>query len=85
LHHVVLALTNPITEQIVFNYRQEGSEKSLYQYVTIYDYVLGAGMAQSHYEMYTEKSKYQSSGSTLSLSENSVNIYNNDWIVLQNS
>jgi hypothetical protein len=85
LHHVVLALTNPITEQIVFNYRQEGSEKSLYQYVTIYDYAMGAGTAQSHYEMYTEKSKYQSSGSTLSLSENSVNLYNNDWIVLQNS
>jgi hypothetical protein len=85
IHHVVVTFSAPITEEIVFNYKEAGSEKSLYQYVTLYEYIMGINIIKDHYALYTEQSKYQSSGSTLRLSENTVNLYNNDWVVLQNS
>ena len=85
LHHVIVTLTSPITEEIIFNYKQAGSEKALYQYITIYEYEMDVNIIQNHYNLYMEKSKYQSSGSTLKVSENNVSLYNNDWIVLQNS
>lgn len=85
MHHVVITLTSPVTEEIIFNYKEAGSEKSLYQYVTIYEYAMEINVIKDHYSLYTEQSKYQSSGSTLRVSENAVNLYNNDWVVLQNS
>jgi hypothetical protein len=85
LHHVVVTLDSPVTEEIVFNYKQAGSERSLYQYVAIYEYEMDINIIQNHYNLYMEKLKYQSSGSTLTVSENNVSLYNNDWVVLQNS
>jgi hypothetical protein len=85
LHHVIVTLTSPVTEEIIFNYKQVGSEKALYQYITIYEYEMDVNIIQNHYNLYMEKSKYQSSGSILTVSENNVSLYNTDWVVLQNS
>lgn len=85
VHHVVVTFTEPVTEEIIFNYKMGGGEKSLYQYITIYEYVMELNTIKDHYNLYTEQSKYQSSGSSIRVSENGVNVYNNDWIVLQNS
>jgi len=85
LHHVVITLTSPVTEEIIFNWKTGGSEKSLYQYITIYPYTMQLNIIKEHYAIYMGQSGYQSSGSTLRLSENTVNVYNNDWVVLQNS
>jgi hypothetical protein len=85
IHHVVINFIQPIYGKIVINYKESGSAKSLYQYMSFYKDPLISNKIINHYNLYTSREYYQSSGSSMSLSENSVMIYNNDWIVLQNS
>lgn len=80
LHHVVAVLSDSITEEIVFN---DGSNEALYQYISIYESQMDAGTAQAHYEMYVDSVSTIAVGGSLSMTENSVNYYDNDWIVIQ--
>lgn len=81
LHHVVAVLSDSITEEIVFN---DGSNEALYQYITIYESQMDAVTAQAHYEMYVDSVSTIAVGGSLSMTENSINYYDNDWVVIQN-
>ncbi len=80
LHHVVAVLSESITEEIILN---DGSNEALYQYITIYESQMNADTAQAHYEMYMNSVSTIADGGSLSMTENSVNYYDNDWIVIQ--
>lgn len=81
IHHVILVFNNAVTEEIVFN---EGSNEALFQYLAIYESQLDAGTAEAHYDMWVGNVSTIADGGSLTLTENSINYYNNDWIVIQN-
>lgn len=85
LHHVVINFIDPVGGQVVLNKTQSGSIKALYQYMSFYQNSLDYNKINNHYNLYTSKQSYQTTGSSITLSENSVNLYNNDWLVIQNS
>jgi hypothetical protein len=85
IHHVVINFTAPIYGVVTVNHKSSGSVKSLYQYMSFYRGLLDYNKIINHYDLYTSRQSYQTSGSSITLSENSVNLYNNDWLVIQNS
>ena len=85
LYHVVINLTESVEGALTINHKSTGSVKALYQYMSFYQNSLDYNKINNHYKLYTSKQLYQTTGSRMSLSENSVNLYNNDWLVVQNS
>ena len=85
IHHVVINFTAPIYGVITVNNKSSGSVKALYQYMSFYKNLLNYNQINNHYNLYTSRQSYQTSGSSMTLSENSVYLYNNDWLVIQNS
>ena len=86
LHHVVITLTSAVTDDIKFNYSAAGSIASLYQYIGLYSDQFNSTKAIGHYDLYIRK-QYQSLSdiSLLTMTEDGVSVYNNDWLVIQNS
>jgi hypothetical protein len=85
LHHVVLVFTNPISDKITFNHSASGSVPALYQNITLYEAQFDSTKAVQHYDLYTKDSATLLSDSLFSMTENSFQYYNNDWLVVQNS
>lgn len=85
LNHVVVILDEPESEEIVLNYKSPASVPATYQHISLYKYPLGYNQIVNHYELYTGKSRYIATGSSLAMTENSISLYNNDWLVIQNS
>ncbi len=85
LYHVVISFTNAITGPLIFNRGQESGSQGVYQYLSLYTDSLDLNKINNHYRLYFDKSRYSAESSTTMLSENSVNLYNNDWLVIQNS
>lgn len=85
LYHVVINLTESVEGALTINHKSTGSVKALYQYMSFYQNSLDYNKINNHYKLYTSKQLYQTTGSRMSLSENSINLYNNDWLVVQNS
>ena len=85
LNHIVIVFQAPISEDLVFNYKSTGSKKGSYQHITLYRDALDQNKAITHYNLYTGRSVYTSTASAMSVTEGSAEIYNNDWIVIQNS
>lgn len=85
LNHVVIVLDNPETGEIIFNYQSTSSVPACYQHISLYKYAMEYNQILNHYSLYTGRSKYTATGSTMAMTENSTNLYNNDWMVIQNS
>jgi len=85
LNHIIIVFEEPISQEVVFNYKSTGSQKSLYQHITLYRDPIDQNKAISHYNLYTGRSVYTSTASAISVTESSTNVYNNDWVVIQNS
>lgn len=85
LHHVVINFTEPIYGTISINYDGYMAVPALYQYMSLYQDLLDYNKISNHYRLYFDKARYSAESSTTTLSENSVNLYNNDWLVIQNS
>jgi hypothetical protein len=85
LHHIIINFTEADNSIFTINYKSSGAVKALYQYMSFYENNLNYNQIIEHYNLYTSKSLYQSFGSTISMSENSTSIYNNDWLVIQNA
>jgi len=85
LNHIVIVFQAPISGDLVFNYKSTGSKKGSYQHITLYRDALDQNKAITHYNLYTGRSVYTSTASAMSVTEGSAEIYNNDWIVIQNS
>lgn len=85
LHHVVINFTTADSEVFTINYKDSGSVRSLYQYMSLYQDNLTFNKIIEHYNLYTSKPAYRTLGATITMSENTVDLYNNDWIVVQNA
>ena len=83
LHHVVIVYTAAISSDIKFNYSSYGATASLYQNVAIYESAFDVTMAAQHYSLYTSRSIEVTDDSSLTLTEDGVEVYNNDWVVIQ--
>jgi len=84
LHHVVVVFSSAVSNDIRFNYSLYGSVSALYQYITLYKDALTSTQASNNYEYYTKKQNVSvTDSSTMTLTENTVEGYNNDWIVIQ--
>jgi hypothetical protein len=83
LHHVVIVYTDAISSDIKFNYSSYGATASLYQNVAIYESAFDVTKAAQHYSLYTSRSIEVTDDSSLTLTEDGVEVYNNDWVVIQ--
>lgn len=83
LHHVVIVYTNPISGKIKFNYSLAGSKESIYQNISLYSEAFNSTKAIDHYNFYMGNTTAVADDSSLSVTENSINYYNNDWKVVQ--
>jgi hypothetical protein len=85
LHHVIIVFSSPISDEITFNHSSGGSVPALYQNIALYELQFDSTKSIQHYSLYTGNSISVLNDSSLTLTENSVEYYNNDWIVVQNS
>ena len=83
LYHVLIVTSGPITGVLLFNHIVTGGPSSLYQYISYYPSAFNSTLALSHYNMHIGRSATIADDSSITLTENSVDFYDNDWIVLQ--
>lgn len=81
--HVVIVFNTSISTDIIFNYSSLGSTPSIYQNLAIYESELNSSKALEHYNLYTASASSTADDSSMTLTENSVKYYNNDWLVIQ--
>lgn len=84
LHHVVITYTNAISGAIRASYSLIGTVRALIQNLAIYETQFTSTQILNHYNLYLSKSSSVAQDSTITLTENSVQAYNNDWLVIQN-
>jgi hypothetical protein len=84
LYHVVIVTSGPITGTVLFGHTVTGGPSSLYQYLSYYPSAFNLTLALSHYNMHIGRSPVVADDSSITLTENSVDFYDNDWLVLQN-
>ena len=83
LHHVILVFTAVATGDFRFNYKSSGGPSSLYQYIAYYPLAFSQSNSLAHYNMYIGVPALSVDDSSFTLTENAVEYYNNDWIVVQ--
>jgi len=84
LHHVLIVFGSAVGEEIRFNYSLYGSVPASYQNIAIYDTQFNSTLAAQHYDYYRRRSSSSiTDSSTTTLTEDGVEAYNNDWIVIQ--
>jgi hypothetical protein len=83
LHHVVIIYDEPISDVISFNYFSSGGSNGLYQNISIYETAINP---ISHFDLYIAKNDITvaASNSTISITENSIFSYTNDWKIIEN-
>jgi hypothetical protein len=84
LYHVVIVPSGAITGTILFNHIATGGPSSLYQYICYYPSSFNSTTALAHYNMHIGRAATVADDSSITLTENSVEFYDNDWLVLQN-
>ena len=85
LHHVVVVFSSAVSSDIRFNYSLYGSVSSLYQYITLYENAFTSTEAVANYDLYIRKQTSAiTDSSTVVMTEDAIDSYNNDWIVVQN-
>ena len=86
LHHVIIVYNSAVSGQFTFSETSYGSVTDLFQNITLYPAQFTADQAWNQYSLYTRKS-YEivnaADSSSINMTENSVNYYNNDWKVIQ--
>ena len=85
LHHVLIVFGSAVSNDIRFNYSVYGSVSALYQYIALYQTAFNSTQAAANYDLYRRKqSSSITDSSTTTMTEDGVESYNNDWIVIQN-
>lgn len=85
LHHVLVVFGSAVSDDIRFNYSANGSVSALYQYIALYETAFNSTQAAANYDLYRRKqSSSITDSSTTTMTEDGVESYNNDWIVIQN-
>lgn len=83
LYHVVIVTSGNIVGPFRFNYLSSGGPSCLYQYITYYPDAFDSTKVLAHYDMHTGRAAAVADDSSMTLTESSVEFYNNDWVVLQ--
>lgn len=83
LHHIIITLTSPVSGTIRFH--NSALSNGLYQNICLYGNQLTEAQCLDNYLAYTKPLSISVEESGISLTENSVEAYNNDWLVIQNS
>jgi hypothetical protein len=85
LHHVIVVFSSAVSGDIRFNYSTNGSVSALYQYITLYETAFNSTQANANYDLYIRKQTSSiTDTSVLTVTEDGVDSYNNDWLVIQN-
>lgn len=85
LHHVLIVFASPVSEDIRFNYSVYGSVSALYQYIALYESAFNSTQAAANYDLYIRKQTSSiSDTSAVTMTEDVVESYDNDWLVVQN-
>lgn len=82
--HVVLVFENPVYGSLIFNYNNGINDYGLYQYLSLYRQELRSSDIINHYNLYIGNYHDQIHDTRLSISENSISSYNNNWTVIEN-
>jgi hypothetical protein len=87
LHHVVIFYTEPISADIKFNSSLYGAEEALYKNIIFYPTAFTSTKALNHYNLYTQNAaeSVYANTSDVTLTESTLDIYDNDWILIQSS
>jgi hypothetical protein len=88
LHHIVIVFTSPVSGQLKFDYSLYGSVPGLFQNFAIYPAEFNSTNVATHYSLYLYNSVStvaDDNSPSITVTENSVDYYDNDWIVIQNS
>jgi hypothetical protein len=84
LHHVIVVFSSAVSGDIRFNYSVNGSVSALYQYIALYQTAFNSTQAAANYDLYINKqSSSITDSSTTTMTEDGVESYNNDWLVIQ--
>lgn len=82
MYHILIVLRTPITGEIEFN---KTGQSSIYQNIVLYEKQFNVSECLSNYSLYIGKATTIVLDSGISIIENSVDYYDNDWIVIQSS
>ena len=91
--HIVICLDSPISGDIWFNVKvsnnvwTNGGDKNLYKNITLYPSQLSEIQAKNHYSLYTGRTSVlalDSQNISITLTEESIKAYDNDWLVIKN-
>jgi hypothetical protein len=84
MHHVVIVYSSPRTGVLKFNSSTLGSTSATYQNIALYPTAFDSTKVSEHYALYTQRSISVADDSSITLTEDSTSVYNNDWLVIQN-
>ena len=87
MYHVVVVFPANVGGDLEFNHSQNGSNAALFQNIALYENAFTQADVTANYNMYRLGNysiiEDNPNGSSLTVVENSVNYYNNDWVVYQ--
>ena len=87
MYHVVAVFPANVGGDLEFNHSQNGSNAALFQNIALYENAFTQADVTANYNMYRLGNysiiEDNPNGSSLTVVENSVNYYNNDWVVYQ--
>lgn len=88
LHHVVIVFTAAVSGNIKFSHSSSGAVPALFQSFGIYPAAFTATNASTHYSLYlynNVSTVADDDSPSMTVTENSVDYYDNDWLVIQNT
>jgi hypothetical protein len=88
MHHVVIVFTAAVSGQIKIAHSSSGSVPALFQNLALYPSQFTLSKASEHHDLYVYGSTStvaDDNSPSITVTENSVDYYDNDWIVIQNS
>jgi hypothetical protein len=88
LHHVVIVFTSAVSGQIKLSHSSSGAVPALFQSFGLYTGTFTATDVSTHYSLYlynNVSTVADDNSPSMTVTENSVDYYDNDWIVIQNT
>jgi hypothetical protein len=88
MHHVVIVFTAAVSGQIKIAHSSSGSVPALFQNLALYPSQFTLSKASEHHDLYVYGSTStvaDDNSPSITVTENSVDYYDNDWVVIQNT
>ena len=88
MHHVVIVFTAAVSGQIKISHSSSGSVPALFQNLALYPSQFTLSKASEHHDLYiygSTSTVADDNSPSITVTENSVDYYDNDWVVIQNT